>query len=69
MILRDILLEDAKTGLSGEPLRDALLRDTTRRMLERDHDGGTSQVILRNLQQYVNTVHHEGYDADLLRCK
>ncbi|KAF7363482.1 hypothetical protein MSAN_01004100 [Mycena sanguinolenta] len=51
-------------NLLRESLRDVLLRDTLPRAAESDNT--TFQIVLNNLQTYVEVVHHQGYSADLM---
>lgn len=65
--MKHITDANAKTTSSSESLRDALLRDTLTRVPENDYS--TFQLVLNNLQSYVEVVHHQGYSADLMQCK
>ncbi|KAJ7449837.1 hypothetical protein FB451DRAFT_1286715 [Mycena latifolia] len=64
-VLKEIT--DASARLSpppGESLRDILLRDTLPRAVENDHT--TFQIVLNNLQTFIESVHHQGYNTDLM---
>lgn len=64
-VLKEIA--DANARLSPPPaesLRDILLRDTLPRALENDHT--TFQIVLNNLQTFIESVHHQGYNTDLM---
>ncbi|KAJ7219313.1 hypothetical protein GGX14DRAFT_435653 [Mycena pura] len=65
VVLKEIT--DAKARLSPAPaesLRDVLLRDTLLRAPENDHT--TIQVVLNNIQTFVEIVHHQRYTTDLM---
>lgn len=51
----------------AESLRDVLLRDTLSRATENDQT--TFQIVLNNLQTFVEVVHHQGYSSDLMTCQ
>ncbi|KAJ6596919.1 hypothetical protein DFH09DRAFT_972654 [Mycena vulgaris] len=64
-VLKEI--NDANARLSPAPaesLRDMLLRDTLPRAAENDHT--TFQIVLNNLQTFIELVHHQGYNPDLM---
>lgn len=50
-----------------ENLRDALLRDTLSRALEGEDE--SLQVVLDNVNTYVEIVHHTEYSPALMQCK
>ncbi|KAJ7632645.1 hypothetical protein FB45DRAFT_913016 [Roridomyces roridus] len=65
LVLKEIA--DANARLSpgpAESLRDVLLRDTLPRAIESDHTA--FQVVMNNIQYYVEIVHHQGYSSDLM---
>ncbi|KAJ7774854.1 hypothetical protein B0H16DRAFT_1508657 [Mycena metata] len=63
VVLKEIT--DAKARhASSETLRDVLLRDTFPRAAENDHT--TFQIVLGNIQTYVEMVHHQGYSSELM---
>ena len=49
-------------------LRDALLYDTLSRTVP-DNESESYQQILNNLDNFIETVHHSAYGADLLQCE
>ncbi|KAJ7235476.1 hypothetical protein B0H12DRAFT_1141671 [Mycena haematopus] len=64
-VLKEITDVNAKlTPAPAESLRDILLRDTLPRAAENDNT--TFQVVLNNVQTYVEVVHHQGYSVDLM---
>lgn len=48
------------------PLRDSFLRDTLTRAV--DNDMESFQVVIENVNRYVEIVHHSHYSSDLLQC-
>ena len=68
-MLKHITDQDAKLN-RGDPsgaLRDILLRDALARAP--DNEFGILQQVLDNLNTYVEIVHHNGYDADLVQSE
>ena len=49
-------------------LRDALLYDTLSRAAP-DNEGASYQLILNNLNHFIEYVHHASYSLELLQCK
>lgn len=50
---------------SPESLRDALLRDVISNVA--DNESKVSQIMLDNINTYIQVVHHQGYTADLMQ--
>ncbi|KAJ7709877.1 hypothetical protein B0H17DRAFT_1029591 [Mycena rosella] len=63
-VLKEITDANARLSSTPESLRDVLLRDTLPRAVESDHT--TLQIVLNNLQTFIETVHHQGYNPDLM---
>ncbi|KAF4603665.1 hypothetical protein EYR38_004080 [Pleurotus pulmonarius] len=58
-------LTDAHAKPSTRHLRELLLRDTLMKAVENDRE--TFQRVLLNLQMYVDVVHHESYNGELMQ--
>jgi hypothetical protein len=54
------------SGSSGS-LREYLLRDVLSRAV--DNDQTSLQVVLNNIQTYIEIIFHQDYSLDLLLCK
>jgi hypothetical protein len=68
LVLKEITDANARLSpTSAESLRDILLRDTLPRAAENDHI--TFQIVLNNLQTFVEVVHHQGYSSDHMACQ
>lgn len=67
IVLRHVLDLNAATAPLQETLRDFLLRDTLSRAA--DNDITVFQLVLENLNDYVEIVHHSGYSGPLMQCK
>lgn len=52
---------------SPQCLRELLLRDVLGRIVEVDQ--ATFQIMLKNVQTYVDVIFHHGYSIDLMLCK
>ncbi|KAJ7109404.1 hypothetical protein C8R44DRAFT_286771 [Mycena epipterygia] len=64
-VLKEITDANARlVPAPAESLRDVLLRDTLSRAAENDHTA--FQIVLNNLQTFVEVVHHQGYSSDLM---
>jgi hypothetical protein len=50
---------------SPESLRDALLRDAISNIA--DNESKVCQIMLNNINTYIEVVHHQGYTADLMQ--
>jgi len=50
---------------SPESLRDALLRDAILNIA--DNESKVCQIMLNNINTYIEVVHHQGYTADLMQ--
>lgn len=72
VVLRSIADARARSSsqqVSGENLRDSLMRDAFRQLQAPDKDIRKIQAVLQNMKIYVEVVHNEGLSQDLLRCK
>lgn len=69
-VIKHVIGPQAKAERNPHPtetLRDALLRDTLSRALEGDDD--SLQIVLDNVNTYVEIVHHTEYTPALMQCK
>ena len=68
-VLRYVTDFSAKTSAASNqvPLRDALLRDTLTRAPEIDPEH--YQCMVKNIQLYVDLVHHTQYTAEFMQRK
>ena len=62
-VLRNILERGVVTA-GGDPLGNALLRDTLTRAV--DNDLASFQQVLDNLNTFIEVVHHSGFSAELM---
>jgi hypothetical protein len=68
VVLKYITDANAKTiSSSSESLRDAILRDSFSRAA--DNEASAFQIVLNNLNMYVDVVYYQGYSSDLLQCE
>ncbi|KAF9075268.1 hypothetical protein BDP27DRAFT_1315801 [Rhodocollybia butyracea] len=63
VVLKQVLDENAKETAS-QSLRDAILYDTFKRAVETDQS--SFQVMLNNLQTFVEVVHHQNYSSETM---
>ena len=67
LVLKFVVDSNVKAITSmAVPLRDSFLRDTLTRAV--DNDMESFQVVIENINRYVEIVHHSYYSTDLLQC-
>ncbi len=70
MIIKHVTAPHVKAEHNPYPhenLRDALLRDTLSRAVEGDDE--SLQVVVDNINTYIEVVHHAEYTLALMQCK
>lgn len=68
VVIRYIMVANARTHVSQGNLWEAVLRDTFNQILSQPNDPA-QQTVVENIKNYIDVVHRDGYTSDLMQCE